>query len=522
MRTHCVVLVASALAWGGRASAQPVPGITEWPCVQGSAARSGARPYALTLEPVRWTLSHLPGGEAISFIGPSAPVGAEGRIYVLARVGGAARVLCVDASDGSVVWVRPAPSIVLDSWASPAIDLESGVLVVGAGTRMLGYRLDDGEEAWELVLPAPVVNASPAITGDRGKRRAFVTDYGGFGSVSRLWCINLSPREGSRNPFDPGEAVWSVEIGSASGSSPAAAGGVVVVATTGLDGVGIGELLAFDAAAEEPPVERWRRANPEWHGFYGGVTLAYRPEGLAAYAGSYAFSGGVLSANLVKVRADDGALMWSVPSNRTSSTPVVLDDGRVVLSGGLWGFGTVPSVQCYVDHGLSASLVWDSALDSWVDANLNGRLDAGEFMVAGGWTHHPLVTGSGGHARLLSGRMGQGSTTGAAYTHLVVLDLGVTPDAAGFATIFEGGGGPCAVLGRGVYTIGPEGLTARGPGPGEPDVNGDGRRDVEDLISWHRGEGSLDVDRSGAVNAGDVELLEFELRRNERFELRRR
>lgn len=41
----------------------------------------------------------------------------------------------------------------------------------------------------------------------------------------------------------------------------------------------------------------------------------------------------------------------------------------------------------------------------------------------------------------------------------------------------------------------------------QPDVNGDGRADIEDLYSWEQGSGARDVDANGVVNDEDREAL---------------
>lgn len=508
---------------GAMAAAQPVPSVTAWPELAGDPARGGTRPFNVAFGSARWTLSQVPSGEAITFIGPSAPVAAAGRLYLLGRVAGQARAICVDAEDGSVVWHVPVDSPVLDSWSSPAIDEESGVLLVPTGSMLTGLRLSDGAVVWQAPLASPMVNASPAVAGEPGRRRAFVTDYGGFGGTSNLYCVNLSTRHAVRNPHDPGEVLWSVPIGSATGSSPAVDSGTVVVATTGLDMAGIGELLAFDATATSPPVDRWRTANPEGHGFFGGVTLKQSPRGAMAYAASYGFSGGVLGSNLVKVRVDTGEVVWSIGCNRTSVAPVVLDDGPVLVSGGIFGFGTVPTIQCFADHGSSVSVLWDSALDTWVDLDVDLRLDAGEFLNVGAWTHQPMVLGAGSTRRVLTGVLQPGAPIAAPFGGLTALDLSRAPGDAGFATSIDtAAGGPCAVLGRGVYSVGAAGLRAFGSPPPRVDVNADGRVDIDDLYAWEQGTGTRDVDRSGVVDADDREMLIFELRRNERYEGRRR
>ena len=60
---------------------------------------------------------------------------------------------------------------------------------------------------------------------------------------------------------------------------------------------------------------------------------------------------------------------------------------------------------------------------------------------------------------------------------------------------------PGAVVGRKFGTISVMTCLAK------PDVNGDGRADIEDLYSWEQGSGARDVDASGVVDDEDREAL---------------
>lgn len=70
-------------------------------------------------------------------------------------------------------------------------------------------------------------------------------------------------------------------------------------------------------------------------------------------AASYSFTGGRTSANLVKLDALTGVMSWSVGCNRTASVPVYVEGGRVVVAGGLDGFGSIPTLQLFDDLGTS-------------------------------------------------------------------------------------------------------------------------------------------------------------------------
>ncbi|TVQ63700.1 MAG: hypothetical protein EA378_01090 [Phycisphaerales bacterium] len=511
------------LAIATPASAQPVPSLADWPSLAGDEAKTGTRrteiaPFA---EP-RWLLSQTPAGEAIHFVGPAgvaATAHPEPRVFTAATIAGQARAVAVDAETGEIVWTTPIPALILDSWACPTIDPASGVVLYATGSSVVALHTADGSLAWQTDLNGPPVNVSPLVTRDLAPRnRAFVSDYGGFGGPSWLYCINISPHHPTLNPFQPGEIVWAAHIGSSTGGTPAYLDGVVYVCSTGIDFQGFAEIRAFDAQATEEPEPLWTFTNPIAEGFFSGLTVRETTGGLFLYAATYAFYGQLDSANLVKIHARSGQLAWSVPSNRTSSIPIVLDDGRVVLSTGIQGFGSVPMIQMFEDHGSYATQLWNTAHATWNDLNNNGQLDPGEFLLVGGWNTHPVLT----HARtpdaaprLLVGAIPAGNGF-APYTDLYELDLSKAPADPGFIVqhTTHAGSTP-AMLGSGVYSVGTGGLAALGPPPPNFDVNNDGQIDLDDLYAWEQGQGDRDINRDAVTDHHDRELLIFELRRNE-------
>lgn len=527
-----VVCVGSAAA-----HAQPVPSAVEWTSLAGDEARTSTRRGEVPgYSGVRWVLSQTPAGETIRYIGPASVVGTtlpEARLFTAGVVAGETRAIAVDAESGEIEWMTPIPDLIYDSWSSAAIDSQTGVVLYAAGTEIIALRMSDGVEAWRTPLGGPPVNVSPLVTRDLRKRnRAFVTDYGGFGGPSWLYCINVSARDESVNPFDPGEVVWATPIGSSTGGTPAYLDGVVYVCSTGLEGPGFGEICAFDARAAEQPAPLWVFTNPIMEGFFGGLTVRERGDGVYVYAATYAFYGEMDSANLVKVDARTGAMEWSIASNRTDSIPIVLDDGRIVLATGIQGFGTVPMVQMFEDHGTFAAQAWNTATSTWMDANQDGVIDLGEFLLVGGWTTHPVLVlpeltgapGSGVGPRLMVGSIPTGDDYFGPYTKLFEFDLSKTPAQAGFVVQQTSAvGSSPAMLGEGVYSVGIGGLTAVGARPPRADVNGDGRIDVEDWYTWEgeEGAGERDVDRDGSVGEADRAFLKKELRRNESREMKK-
>lgn len=527
MQRALIIFAVAASGWAARA--QPLPSIGAWDQLSGGPSRAGLAPAAAeTLAAPRWTLAQT-GGQPIRFTGPAGPASDGRRVFVTGLVGTAARAFAVDADTGSILWAAPIPSPVFDSWSSPAYAPPGAgqppMLLVATGSRLTALHAHTGAQLWQAAFPAPIVNASPLVVAAGTPRaRAFITDYGGFGSPSNLYCVNLASRRDNPtpiNPFDPGQLIWAAPVGSAVGATPAEHAGVVYVASTGLDAFGAGEIRAFDAYANTQPAPRWTFTNTIPEGFFGGVAVRETAAGVFIYAASYAFGGGLDSANLVKVRAADGALAWSVASNRSQSTPIVLADGRVLLAAGIAGFGSAPSVQLFADLGSSAVLLWDTALDTWTDANFNGEMDAGEYLALGGWSTHPVLAerafGAPSATRLLVGTLPTSGSFYGPYVSLAEIDLDRSPNQPGFVVrSTPAAGSTPAILGRGVYSVGTAGLAAFGPPPPRTDVNADGRTDIEDLIAWEsQSPGSArDVDRSGAVTSDDRDLLEHELRRN--------
>lgn len=519
----CAIL---ALACPSAALAQPRASLIARPQIAGDPSRVSITPTAIApLSSARWTLTQTPQAQPIRFVGPSGVVGAclpTPRIYALATIAGQSRLLAVDAETGAIAWNALLPARVLDSWSSPALDTVTGTVLAASGSALLAFRASDGLPLWSFTLDTQAVNATPLIVDDRPWAvRAFLGGYGGFGGPTLLYCLNLSPRDPVRNPFDPGQLVWSAPIGSATGATPAAHAGVVYVASTGLDNSGAGEIRAFDAFATSTPAPLWTFVNPIPEGFFGGVAVAPRPGGPFVYAASYASFGGQNNSNLVKVHAPTGALVWSVPAARTASIPVLLPDDRIALAAGIQGFGSAPSVQLFQDLGPSAIQLWDSALSTWTDTNGDNVLNVGEFLLVGGWTTQPLFALAQtptATPRLLVGSIATTGDTNAAYSRLLELDLSKNPAQPGFVVQQTTlAGATPMTLGSGVYSVGPAGLSALGPPPPRPDLSADQRFDIDDLYAFARpGAGpERDVDRSGAIDAADRALLLTELRRTE-------
>lgn len=363
-------------------------------------------------------------------------------------------IAAFNLSDGSLEWSSEIPFVLLDSWSTPTIDAENDTLLVATGFSLIAFDRYTGDEAWATNFGAPLVNASPCVSDDLGPSdRVFITDYSfSSGALGTLSCINVDPFDSIANPYQPGDIVWSVSLpGECSGNTPAYAEGVVYVSTADNGSGGAGHVLAFDATATSAPESLWDTANPQPIGFFSAVSLS---DGFV-YASSYNFNGGQRSANTIKLRASDGQLQWSVPTVRTDASPVILDNGNVIVSGGVptspatFFTGSLPAIELIEDYGSFAVVLWDSFEATHDDLNNSGSWDQGEpYVSLGGWGHHPLVFKDHGPAKLLVATMSP-PTTGEPLTHgseLHTIDLSKHPAHQGFIISTQSGIGTTPAL----------------------------------------------------------------------------
>ncbi|MCC6659619.1 MAG: PQQ-binding-like beta-propeller repeat protein [Phycisphaerales bacterium] len=493
MRPAWVTVCGMLAAAGARAQ--------DWTHLAGNPQRVSVAAAAVVPDTPRWVVTSDELGRPVTFYGQSGVVTLGQRVYARGVSGGVSRLLAVSRTTGVVVWSAPVPAPVLESWAAPTVDAGNAAVLVADGPALTAIDAATGGQRWQAPMPRPLVSVSPVVTGDLHPRdRAFVVDYDGVGVGGRLHCINVDPFDAALNPHQPGDELWSAPVGGTSGSTAAYAAGVVYVASASDPaGSSAGVVYAFPAGSTSSPDPLWATPNTEPLGFFGGVAV----EGGGVYAASYAFSGGIDAANLVKLDAATGAPLWSVPCNRTSSIPVPLPGGLVALSGGLRGFGTVPSVQVFRDEGPSAARLWDSALGSWHDDNLNGQMDPGEYLLVGGWTQQPVMTASG----LLIGALPAGPSTTGAPADLYLLDIDQHPSSPAFVMAhFVGAGASPAVADGWAFTVGPAGLYAFAP-PCGPDCNADGSLNLADFGCFQTrfalGEPYADCNGDGVRNLAD-------------------
>lgn len=488
-----------------------------WPTLGGNGARSLTAADAPPLDLLRWTLTHDQWGDSIEWIGQAPPVIAGGRVFALGSVGIETRLFAVRLDDGGIDWDICVDPQELDSWAGPVLDEANGTVIVASGFSVEAFDQHDGTPLWFLPLDRAVVNATPVVTTDRGPNdRVLVTDFDGGGTAARLYAINVDPYHPAVNPYKPGEIVWSVGIGGASGASPTYADGFVYVATIGQAFIAPGSLRKFkiDPAVTHDPPPLWTYTLPVTQGFFGGLSL----HNGSLYAATFAFFGGQNAARLVRVDASTGSHKWIAPANRTNAVPIVIEQGAdpmIALASGIAGFGSLPAVQLFTDLGSMAVQIADTALDTFIDTNGNMAPDAGEYTALGGWTHHPVSLTAPLAPMLLTGEPEiSGASDFEPHVALRVINLAQHPASGAFIddSSPHGGGSP-AVTSDCVVSVGATGLAAFGLCGAPADRDGNGELDIEDLYKFNADPADLTGD--GLINDDDRRFLQRTLRHRE-------
>jgi outer membrane protein assembly factor BamB len=536
----------------------------QWLCVAGNSAHSGLSTHpAPTLSTPSWSRATDADGNPLTFIAQSTPVVSDRLVMLTASVrpaggGGVTqfRLFAFRRSDGTIAWSTqlPLPAAALGAQSGPALDPRTSIVYQCAGRFVVALNLHDGQVLWQRQLPGNIVNASPIITDDLGvANRLFISDYyTAFpnpiapDAAARLYAINIDPRDAEKNPFDPGEIIWTGELGNATGATPAYLprrdGGVGLVYAASMGGIfasGQGvtspaRVLAFSASfsggggISAPPV--WATANPDTTvGFFAGVSIASpSPAETASGArtphlrvSSYAFYNGIDAGNTLVLDALDGTILRATRSNRSASIPLSLPDGRSLLSAGIAGsFGSAPSIVLFPPPSLPG-LAWDSALATWNDTDSDGILDAGEYSAFGGWNHQPALSEFAGRTLVVTGTIGSGASSSAPVASLLSrLDLAHTPDAPGFVVDQTPlAGGSVALAGANLYSAGSIGLVAFGPPPLRFDVDASTSITTSDLVAWSHGIGDRDINADASVTPDDRSALLTLLRHTERHQL---
>jgi outer membrane protein assembly factor BamB len=215
----------------------------------------------------------------------------------------------------------------------------------------------------------------------------------------------------------------------------------------------------------------------------------------------YDFFGQQDTATTFKLDAVSGALIWSIPSERTSSTPIVTPAHGVLLSAGISGFGSKNKVEQFLDQGATVAAGWDTAA---LDPN----------VILGGRTHQPAVA----RGYLYVGTPPD-SGFFSPFSDLYIVDLARDPNEAGFIVDHSAGAGGSPALAQGrLFSIGSAGLVAFEPSAScAADFDGSGAVNISDLGSLLAAFGAArpdanfnadaDIDLSGAVDITDLGAL---------------
>jgi outer membrane protein assembly factor BamB len=471
--------------------------------------RPGPTPKQLSLP--SWVVNRDENAALINFNGQAGVVASYDYVYALGSIGSGAsqqfRLFAIDRRKAYVAWSALVLRPVSISFSTPVYDARRRTVSVAAGAYVFTFDANTGAYLWSTELAAPVVNASPVVTSDLGfNDRMFITDFDAGAGQGALYCINIARYHAALNPYHRGDIVWTTPMHGSVGNTPAYDHGRLFVASAGGPD-DPGAVRAYDARARTPAL-LWATPNPARYGFFGGVSVRSDGERSFVFAASYNFNVEGQQSNLLKIDASNGVVYWSTPCERTSSTPIPLPDGRIVLAAGVVGtpsdsFGSAPRLQIFSDRGFYAVRLWDSFKSTWIDADHDTYPDEGEYLRIGGWTTLPA---------LASGRIFVGgippSSFGAPCTHLYSLEL----DRLGYvgnpiSATYTGAGSTPAIVDGNLYTVGIGGLHAFGPIPPQGDVNSDGVVDSEDIHTFDANLGRRDVDLNGIVNDLDHTLL---------------
>jgi outer membrane protein assembly factor BamB len=450
----------------------PIDGNGVWTHFAGNAKRNAVPSVAMmpSLDAPAWVnTDHVP-------VAQTGLVVDDRHVYAMTvEAGNTYFAVALDRDTGEEIWSTPIAPVILDSWSSPVIDIEHGTLIIATGSTIVALDATTGNQVWAHTLSSTIVNASPVVTDDLGHRdRVLITNYsfGGLGNA-QLICINIDPFNADTNPYHPGDLVWAKNLGAdSSGNTPAYQNGRVYLATASNGSGSRGTIRSYDITADiAPTTPTWSFTNTINAGFFGGVSIATGH----IYASSYSFTGLQTGANTVKLNKHTGALVWSVPTNRTDATPIVLPNGDVIVSAGVAQgefdfipfFGTIPSISYIVDAGSSAALAWDSFLETHDDTNNNGFWDFGEsYLSIGGWTHQPIAITVNNIPHLLVGTLPLNSPISyiGNNTDLRLLDLTKSPTDAGFIVDHATDTGNTPAIASGwIYSGSDDGIKAFAP-----------------------------------------------------------
>ncbi len=450
-----------------------------------------------TLAWIAWEDPCYPG-YYIEFEGLSNPIVYKDMVFIFAKYYDSNeeytnnQIIAFDSNSGETLWNTVIEIAAFDSWSSPAVDSEHDWVLIGSGQTVYAMRPDNGEIVWETELNNTIVNTSLCISKGLRPARAFITDYDGYGSNGRLYCINLDAND-FNNPYNPGDVVWSEIIGGTSGNSCAYKDGVVFTATitdtNGLWGPNPGGTIYAYRADTNEPVKLWTAKDPNFEGFFGGLTVT--KEGFV-YAANYDFYNGENNSAMCKIDCNNGQIIWIAQVERTRSVPIVVDD-MVFICGGLNGYGSRPKLQAFKDLGDTVTMLWETPPE----------------MVIGGWTHQPVYA----EGRLYVGAIPTNGGDFSPYTDLYIVDANKEPNDTGFIIDhYEGCGSSPAVTYEGIYSIGMEGLHKFHQPAIAQDIDGDGSVGLVDLSLFANDwlfDGPIGIKRTDLNLDGKVDFIDF-------------
>ena len=472
-------------------------------------------PNTIDANTLKWIASEDPQDPNyyVEFEGATGPVVYNGKVYAYAKyfepndqspTGTGfdythSQIIAYDANSGQILWATAIDRAIWDSWSSPCIDTKHNTVLIGSGDKVFCIDAQSGTQRWATQLDRIVINASICTALDIPYARAFITDYDGFGSSGKLYCINLDPNE-PNNPYEDGEIVWSDTLGATCGNAPAYKSGVVYVASTrGTDNT-YGAIHAYDATAEPNAIKLWETTDPNFDGFSGGVTVT--KEGFL-YAANFDWAdANEDNSALCKLDCNDGRIIWITQTERTDSIPVVIGD-KIYISGGYDGWGSRPKVQAYHDYGDTVAKLWET--------------DPNNIAAVGGWSNQPVYA----NGKLYVGAIPLSGNYFGSYTELYILDVSLAPDDPNFIIAHyqdkECGNSP-AVTCDSIYTIGYDGLFKFHQPAFLGDVSKNNKVDMYDLaflVDVWLYDGPIGVTRSDLDLDGDVDFVDFSFLANE-------
>ena len=496
-------------------------GPQDWPTYANTMCRQSIAvdgPNTINAGTLKWVADRDPqdANYYVEFENASGPVVYNDKVYAYAKYFEPndqsptgfdythSQIVAYDTSSGQILWATVIDKAVWDSWSTPCIDTKHNTVLIGSGNKVFALDAQSGTQTWATQLDKNVINASVCVAVDIPYARAFITDYDGFGTTGKLYCINLDPKE-LNNPYKPGQIVWSDTIGAASGNTAAYKNGVVYVASVRGPNNTSGTIYAYDATAEPNVIKLWQVTDPNFEGFTGGVTVT--KEGFL-YAASYDWAQEEEdNSALCKIDCNDGCIVWITQTERTSSTPVVVGD-KLYISGGLVGWGSRPKVEAYRDLGDTVIKLWET----------------GANIAVGGWSNQPVYA----NGKLCVGAIPFEGNYFGAYTELYILNVSITTDDPNlipadpsFITAHyqdkECGNSP-AVTYDSIYTFGYDGLFKFYQPAFLCDISKNNKVDTYDLaelVNMWLWDGAIGVNRSDLDLDGDVDFKDFVLLANE-------